>query len=125
MKLLLKRAMLFWLTGATAVVIAVVSLFAHSATVSAAPDEEAPLDCLRCHTRVLKDHDQLGSGSEACLACHHGRKIGMLQLPDGTQLPLADSNQLCGECHSDRYEAWKRGKHGVLGSGKGKPETLS
>ncbi len=124
MELLLKRAMLFWLPGAIAVVVAVVTLFAHPATVGAAPDEEAPLECLRCHTRVLKDHDKLGSGSAACWVCHHGRKIGTLHLSDGTQLPLADSNPLCGECHSDRYEAWKKGRHGVLGSGKGKSEIL-
>ncbi len=124
MKLFLKQVILFWLTGAMAIVIAVVSLFTHSATVSAAPDEEAPLECLRCHTRVLKDHDQLGSGSEACWTCHHGRKIGMLHLSDGTELPMADSNPLCGECHSDRYKAWKRDKHGVLGSNKGTVESL-
>ena len=116
--------MLFRLTGAIAAVVAVVSLFAHSAIVSAAPEGEAPLECLRCHTRVLKDHDKLGSGSEACWACHDKRTIGMLNLSDGTQLPLADSNKLCGECHSDRYEAWKKGKHGVLAQSKGKSENL-
>lgn len=125
MKLLLKkRTMLFRLTGAIAAVVAVVSLFAHSSIVSATPEGEAPLDCLRCHTRVLKNHDQLGSGSEACWACHDKRTIGMLNLSDGTQLPLADSNKLCGECHSDRYEAWKKGKHGVLAQSKGKSENL-
>ena len=125
MKLLLKkRTMLFRLTGAIAAVVAVVSLFAHSAIVSATPEGEAPLDCLRCHTRVLKNHDQLGSGSEACWACHDKRTIGMLNLSDGTQLPLADSNKLCGECHLDRYEAWKKGKHGVLAQSKVKSENL-
>ncbi|OGP92735.1 MAG: hypothetical protein A2156_05305 [Deltaproteobacteria bacterium RBG_16_48_10] len=124
MKLLLKRAMLFWLTGAIAVVVAMVSFSAHSATVSAAPKEEAPLECLRCHTRVLKDHDQLGRGSDACWACHDGRTMGMLRLPDGTQLPLANSNQLCGECHSEHYVAWKKDKHGVLARRKEKPEAL-
>jgi len=146
MKLLLKRAMLFWLTplespviyggiktpsfltgltGAIAFVVTVVSLFTHSATAQAAPEEEISLDCLRCHTRALKDHDKLGSGSEACWACHHDRNIGMLQLSDGTQLPLTDSNRLCKECHSDRYEAWRKGKHGVLAQSKGKSENLS
>src|SRR5512146_911203 len=112
MNVLLKRSMLLGVIG-WAMVLAVMSLFMHSPTAAAATNEEAPLECLRCHTRVLKSHDKLGTGSEACWACHHGTNIGMLKLSDGTQLPLAESNQLCSECHSDRYEAWKKGKHGV------------
>src|SRR3972149_2455637 len=124
MKLLLKRAMLFRLTGAIAAVVVGVSLFAPSATVSAAPEEESPLDCLRCHTRALREHDKLGSGSEACWACHDRRTIGILRLSDGTKLPMANSNPLCGDCHPDLYEAWKKGKHGVLAQSKGKAEKL-
>ena len=94
-----------------------------TAPVSAAPEEEAPLDCLSCHTRVLRSHDVLGSGSAACWVCHDSRTIGTLRLLNGTQLPLADSPQLCGQCHTKRYEAWQEGTHGIL-SGKAELEFL-
>ncbi len=119
MKPLPKRAVLSWLTGAMALSVAMLSLFFFPFAVLAATDGESPLECLRCHTRALKDHDKLGSGSEACWACHDDKKIGILHLSDGTELTLKDSNPLCGDCHSERYEAWKKGTHGALGTNKG------
>ncbi len=76
--------------------------------------EEAPLDCLSCHTRVLKGHDKLGEGSKACWSCHYNMEMGVLHLAGGeVQFSLADYPQLCAQCHQKRYEAWDEGTHGM------------
>ena len=80
---------------------------------------DTPLDCLSCHSRVLKGHDKLGSGSAACWSCHDSTTIGILRLADGTRLPLADSPPLCGQCHQKSYQAWNEGEHGVVARADG------
>ncbi len=84
-------------------------------------ESDKPLDCLSCHTRVLKGHDKIGSGSEACWVCHDSTSIGILRLADGTQLPLANSPPLCGQCHQRRYQAWNEGEHGVVAGEEREP----
>lgn len=42
--------------------------------------------------------------------------MSMLRLTDGSPLSLADSPQLCGQCHQERYDAWKQGTHGIPGT---------
>jgi mono/diheme cytochrome c family protein len=82
--------------------------------VSPPPEAPAPLDCLSHHDKVLKGHDKLGSGSEACWACHYNTKMTTLHLAGGeTQFPLSDFPRLCAQCHQKRYEAWNEGTHGV------------
>ncbi len=112
-----------WPLGGIAIVIVVVGFLAvlQTAIVNAAPDSELPLDCLSCHTRVLRGHDTLGSGSEACWMCHDSITIGKLRLLDGTQLPLADSPPLCRQCHQTTYDAWNEAEHGVVAQQNGEP----
>jgi hypothetical protein len=77
-------------------------------------ESETPLDCLNCHTRVLRGHDKLGTGSEACWACHYSTEMTTLHLAGGaTQFPLSEFPRLCAQCHQERYEAWEEGIHGV------------
>ncbi len=111
------------LAGAIVIVIGVVGLLVvpSTPTVNAAPEPDKPLECLRCHTRVLESHDKLGSGSEACWACHDSTNMEMLRLLDETRLSLANSPQLCGQCHQKRYAAWQEGTHGVLAWKEGEP----
>ncbi|MBI4283968.1 MAG: hypothetical protein HY663_05820 [Chloroflexi bacterium] len=71
----------------------------------------------------MKSHNILGEGSKACWICHDSRNIGTLALLNGTKLSLADSSQLCGQCHAQRYEAWQKSTHGILG-GKEELESL-
>ncbi len=79
-----------------------------------ASEEEVPLDCLNCHVRALKGHDKLGSGSEACWACHYKTEMDLLHLAGGgTPLPFSESPRLCGQCHQKRYQDWNEGTHGV------------
>ena len=105
-----------WLIGAILVIIGMAAFLMVLPTlpVSAAPEEKASLDCLSCHTRVLVGHDKLGSGSQACWVCHDSTNIGTLRLFDGTQLPLSGSPQVCGQCHTQRYQAWNEERHGIL-----------
>jgi hypothetical protein len=92
-----------------------VMLFA-TATAVKAEGETATLDCLSCHPKTLQFHDQLGSGNEACWTCHSSTNMFMLRLVNGTAIPLAESPQLCGQCHQVRYTAWNEGTHGIPGT---------
>ena len=78
--------------------------------------DSASEDCLSCHTKKLEFHDGLGTGNKACWVCHDAANMQMLRLVDGTQLSRTDSAQLCGQCHQQRYQAWKEGIHGPPGT---------
>lgn len=100
---------------AIAIVIVVTGfLIVPAPRVAAAPPQ---LDCLGCHPRELEAHDKLtlGSENEPCYICHDSTDMKMLRLADGTPLPLTEHPQVCGQCHSKRYEAWKAGTHGIPG----------
>lgn len=78
----------------------------------AAPDGEIQ-NCTACHNKVLRGHDQLGEGSEACRSCH-GIEMGTLHLASGeTMLPLSESVRLCSQCHQQRWGDWEDGTHGT------------
>ena len=114
-----------WLVGITVIVMVVAGflMVAQTSVANAAPDEsKPPLDCLSCHTKILKGHDKLGSGSEACWACHYNTSMTTLHLAGGeTRFPLSDSPQLCAQCHQKRYKAWSEGEHGVPAWKEGEP----
>ncbi len=111
-----------WLVGTVVIVIMVAGflLVPPTPTVNAAPESDKPLDCLSCHTKVLKFHDKLGSGNKACWVCHDNTDMKTLQLADETKLSLSDSPQLCGQCHQKRYDAWKEGVSANPGADKAK-----
>ena len=73
-------------------------------------------DCLSCHIRTLELHDKLGSGNQACWACHDSGDMGKLHLADGSQLALSESTRLCAQCHQGRYDSWSEGTHGIPGT---------
>lgn len=105
----------------TIVIVIVVAGFLmvlQTPTVTAAPESNAPLDCLSCHPNI--EFHGLGVGKEACWVCHDSMVTDCaaprrLRLADGTLLPLADSTPLCAQCHQKRYNAWKEGTHGFPG----------
>jgi hypothetical protein len=69
------------------------------------------------HEVVLEGHDNLGQGSDACLACHDdpSRDPGKLKLADGTLVDMQDGvAQVCYRCHFDKYEEFEAGIHGHL-----------
>ncbi|MBI2979917.1 MAG: hypothetical protein HYY41_03715 [Chloroflexi bacterium] len=105
-----------WLLVAIAIAAVVAGLLTISLTsaVKAASEPETPLECLKCHTRVLTGHDKLGTGSQACWVCHDNTDMGKLRLLDKTQLARSNSPPICGQCHTTKYDAWSEGKHGVV-----------
>ncbi len=116
MRHLLRWPIQIWPVGTIVIVIGVASflMVLLTLTVNAAPESDATLDCLSCHTKVLKGHDKLGPGSEACWSCHYPTEMTTLHLASGeTRFPLSDFPRLCAQCHQKRYEAWIRGTHGV------------
>jgi len=76
---------------------------------------DSHLDCLSCHNQPLSAHDTLGSGNQACTACHANPNMGYLRLANGTEFSMATPAPLCAECHQQRYQAWQAGTHGFPG----------
>lgn len=88
-----------------------------------------PMDeCMACHLpedplpdiprpKVLKGHDILGKGNEACMVCHDkdNEHLGLLNLVDDeTLIHKEEPSELCGICHELRYKAWQLGTHGAF-----------
>ena len=101
---------------------------AHQPEVIPQLEHGALPDCFRCHTRSLRDgHDKFGAASAGCLTCHSSTRMGKLHLFDGTDIERSDSPKLCGQCHSDKYDAWQKGTHGTLArntNGSGIPTNV-
>lgn len=67
------------------------------------------------HQIVLRGHDKLGVGNDACLACHDSpsRNPGKLRTVDGSFVDITgDVALVCYRCHEDKYKEWKAGTHG-------------
>ena len=109
--------------GAAVMLVSDILLLLSISTVNAA-DENPPLQCLSCHTQKLIGHDKLGTGNEACWACHLSTQMTTLHLAGGTtQFPLSDFPRLCAQCHQKRFEAWNEGTHGVSAWKEGSTEV--
>ena len=104
-----------WVAGSLVIagVLAGVLALPQSPALGADPESEVSLDCLNCHTRVLKGHDKLGSGNQACWVCHEQSDMKMLHLFDQTVISSAGSPEVCGQCHEPFYDAWEEGAHGT------------
>ena len=69
------------------------------------------------HGIVLVEHDVLGKGTAACLACHAdpNKDPGKLRTIDGSLVDIrGDVSRVCARCHSGKYAEWKAGTHGKL-----------
>lgn len=49
-------------------------------------------------------------GNESCNMCHSSDKI-MLELANGNKVSIAQSSDLCKQCHSGTYKEWTNGNH--------------
>ena len=68
---------------------------------------------MKCHAKVtpnvvndwkLSEHSSLGIGCDSCHSSEH------LTPADAAKLPTAEA---CGQCHEDRLEQFKKGKHAL------------
>ncbi len=106
--------------------IALLAMAETSPVAKASPGgSDTQLACDTCHTVDLQSHSALGTGNDACRACHANPNMTALQLASGTEVALADSVPLCAECHQARYNAWVSGTHGFPGFQAGKPVGAS
>jgi hypothetical protein len=80
--------------------------------------------CNACHKlfesrddiqRPLEQHKhiRLGHGiNNECNNCHARDNRERLVLHDGTDVPYAEVEQLCSQCHGPVFRDWRRGAHG-------------
>ncbi len=93
--------------------------------------------CMNCHSdlprnktkRVLKDmHQDIkieNHGDRWCYDCHDERNMDRLKLANGDQIKFEDSFMLCGQCHGNVLNDWKKGIHGKrTGSWNGEKQYL-
>ncbi len=93
--------------------------------------------CSDCHAdlkpnltrRELENHEEIvlrhGGAERWCFDCHDPDHRDELRLKNGTRVPLAQAQEMCGECHGERYRDWKLGLHGKrMGMWNGRKEYL-
>lgn len=93
--------------------------------------------CMNCHEglernkkkRVLKEmHQDIkieNHGERWCYDCHDERNMDRLKLASGEQIRFEESYRLCGQCHGNILNDWKKGIHGKrTGSWNGEKQYL-
>ena len=51
-------------------------------------------------------------GALSCRSCHDPERADRLRLANGRTIELADSIQLCAQCHGPQVRDWEAGSHG-------------
>ncbi len=89
------------------------------------PFSDGIFPCTACHNkdmppnrtrRALSAHDDIVLKHDEqhrwCLDCHDADNRDVLHLASGEPVPFAESYQLCGQCHGEKYRDWRAGVHG-------------
>lgn len=74
-----------------------------------APYARRPTDLKEFHVGKAFAH-----GTMACISCHDVQDRERLHLVDGTSIPLAEVQQLCGQCHGLQARDYAHGAHGGM-----------
>jgi hypothetical protein len=121
--------------GATAPAADVQAMPAVPSATAAAPGEHVEVPpppfsdgiypCSECHNadmpanrtrRALSAHDDIVLKHDEqhrwCLDCHDADNRDVLHLASGDRVPFAESYQLCGQCHGEKYRDWRAVVHG-------------
>jgi hypothetical protein len=61
------------------------------------------------HENIVLHH--LGDGAW-CFQCHDPKERNRLHLANGQAIDFTLSYQLCGQCHADKLQDWRAGRHG-------------
>ena len=110
-----------------------------SATVQVIPRERNPqlFPCSKCHQflpanpepRPLAAHSitlNHGGGQFWCLECHDAEQHDRLAAHGSDTYSFDEAAEVCGVCHSKRYQDWRGGAHGkAAGSWQGVREIYS
>jgi len=57
---------------------------------------------------------ELAHGDLSCASCHDPEDRSLLRLADGRRLELADTMQLCAQCHGTQHRDYQHGAHGGM-----------
>ncbi|QYK49289.1 MAG: hypothetical protein KF838_05410 [Phycisphaeraceae bacterium] len=88
-----------------------------------------PQNCNGCH-QIFESSSPAGANlsyhadirlrhglNNRCINCHDPQNRERLTLRDGATVSIAETPQLCAQCHGTVYRDWERGTHGkTLGS---------
>lgn len=73
------------------------------------PPNRARRALTNAHDDIVLKHDEQ---HRWCLDCHDADNRDVLHLASGDPVPFAESYQLCGQCHGEKYRDWRAGVHG-------------
>jgi len=74
--------------------------------------ETSDISCTDCHNKKMETHR---FPINTCTTCH-SPDMSNLSLKSGIKIPIEYSDPLCVECHSDIFQAWMAGGHGLEGA---------
>ncbi|WP_455276934.1 cytochrome c3 family protein [[Eubacterium] cellulosolvens] len=98
----------FLLAGIISIILILMVSSAHYAIAI----ETSDISCTDCHDKTMETHR---FRLNTCTTCH-SPDMSNLSLKSGIIIPIEYSDPLCVECHTDIFEAWMAGGHGLEGT---------
>ena len=92
-------------------IISITLILMVSSTHYAIAAETSDISCTDCHDKNMETH---WFPRDTCTTCH-SPDMSNLSLKSGIKIPIEYSDPLCVECHSDIFQAWIAGGHGLEG----------
>jgi len=74
--------------------------------------EISDISCTDCHDKTMETHR---FPIDTCTRCH-SPDMSNLSLKSEAKIPIEYSDPLCVECHSDIFQVWMAGGHGLEGA---------
>lgn len=93
-------------------IISVIVILMLSYTNYTIATETSDISCIDCHDKTMEIHR---FPIDTCTKCHN-TDMSNLSLKSGVKIPIEYSDPLCVECHSDIFQVWLVGGHGLEGA---------
>jgi hypothetical protein len=93
-------------------IISITLILMVSSTHYAIAAETNDISCTDCHDKTMETHR---FPIDTCTTCH-SPDMSNLSLKSGVEIPIEYSDPLCVECHSDIFQVWLVGGHGLKGA---------
>lgn len=74
-------------------------------------DDDGNIVIPAAHKGLNMRHGRFGRNNN-CFSCHMEKQLNKLKTPQGVELELKESTQLCASCHGPSYREWELGIHG-------------